>query len=103
MNSLVMVVGSEETPGEEVGVDVVVLAGMWEGNSESGLMDILQHLAVDMREELFTQLWKFLRVFGKSPIQMMQVEHDIDVGDARPVNLLMYQVKPLLAEALRGD
>ena len=78
-------------------------ATAWEGNSREALVEMLQHLGVEKRVELLDRLWKFPKVFGEAPGLTSWVEHDIDVGDSKPVKLPPYRLNPQRQLALEAE
>ena len=92
--------GTPEEEEEVMGVDVVVPATVFEGNSREALVEMLQHLSEDQRNELVDRLWQFPKVFSETPGLTSWVEHDIDVGDSKPIKLPPYRLNPQRQAAL---
>ena len=65
-------------------------------NSEalSSLDKVLSHLSDSRRCELADLVREFPRLFGDVPSRTDWVEHDIEVGDARPIKQRFYRMSP---------
>lgn len=103
----VLVVASEALGQEGDGVpepDESLLRGRLK-NSESlsNLDNLLSHLPESKREELSQLLHKFPCLFGDIPSQTDWIEHDIDVGDARPIKQQFYRMAPGKRDCLEAE
>lgn len=58
------------------------------------LNGILGHLPGSQKEELAGIIHKYLCLFGDVPSCTNMIEHDIDVGDAKPIKQRFYRVNP---------
>ncbi len=65
-------------------------------NSESlcNLDSLLLHLPVEQRVELWKLIGEFPQLFGDVPSRTSWIEHDIDVGEARPTRQRFYRMGP---------
>ena len=56
-------------------------------NSEmlKDLLSLMPHLSASQRHDLVSLILDFKCLFGDSPSRTNVLEHDIDVGDARPI------------------
>ena len=63
-------------------------------NSETltRLDDLMGHLDPENREELVTLIKKYPMLFSDTPTQTHLIEHDIDIGDAKPIKQKFYRV-----------
>ena len=94
---------SDVAPEEEqevMGVDMVVPATAWVGNSREALVARLEHLQEGQREELLGRLWQFSQVFSETPGLTTWATHDIEVGESKPVKLPPYRLNPQKQAAL---
>ena len=65
-------------------------------NSEmlAGLDSLLGHLDVEQRGQLKSLIFEFSPLFSDTPTCTSMIEHDIEVGDAKPVRQRFYRVSP---------
>ena len=91
---LVLFFGCDGVAPDLVGPDPVTPSEHWQGNSEAVLREKLQHLPLPQRNELWSKLSEFSPVFARAPGKTTWIEHDIDVGEAKPVKLPPYRVNP---------
>lgn len=85
-----------EQGGDDVlGPDEAILYGRLK-NSESlrNLDGLLSHLDVSKRQQLVTLINRFPCLFGDTPTRTHMVEHDIDIGDSKPIKQRFYRVHP---------
>lgn len=97
----VSLVGEEE---ETISPDDCVFRGRL-NNSESlhNLAFTLRHLSPVRCQELCDLLRSFPELFGDAPSRTDWVEHDIDVGDAKPIKQRFYRVAPEKRELMEKE
>ncbi len=74
-------------------------------NSESlqRLDSILSHLPPLQRAELISVLTSFPDLFGDTPSRTDWIEHDINVGEAKPIKQHFYRVSPDKREIMEAE
>lgn len=85
-----------EQGGDDVsGPDEAVLYGRLKNSESLGNLDgLLSHLDVSKRNQLAALIYRFPCLFGDTPTRTHVVEHDIDVGDSKPIKQRFYRVHP---------
>ncbi|KAF7654545.1 hypothetical protein LDENG_00068500 [Lucifuga dentata] len=86
------------------GPDEAVLQGRLK-NSESlqNLDGLLSHLEGSMRMQLAELIKSYPCLFGDTPTCTHLIEHDIDVGDAKPIRRRFYRVHPEKSKYLDSE
>ena len=67
------------------------------------LGDKFSHLAPNESKELQSLIKEYDVLFNDTPSVTHLIEHDIDVGDAKPIKKHPYRVNPLKAEAMNSE
>lgn len=79
--------------GEEEVVRVSVLQGQLKNSQTLQNPDVLiDHLDPEKREELLSLIRSYPVLFSDTPSQTHLIEHDIDIGDAKPIKQRFYCV-----------
>ncbi len=77
-------------------------ARTWESNSK--VMEYkLKHVEEDQRSGVMALFSKYPRVFQDKPGLTTILEHDIDVGEARPIKQAPYRIHPSRVEQVRKE
>lgn len=79
---------SQDLVAEEPGSDIIIPAGLWEGNGLVALRYKFTHLAPERRKVFSICLNEYSPVFVNVPSVTTCTTHDTDVSDARPVKIL---------------
>nr|XP_033964458.1 uncharacterized protein LOC117465610 [Pseudochaenichthys georgianus] len=97
-------VGAGVTVEEEYSPDDGLLRGRLK-NSESlaNLGGMLGHLTEPRRTELVDLVKNYPCLFGDTPSRTHLIEHDIEVGDAKPVRQRFYRMSPDKREHLEAE
>lgn len=77
----------------------------WMDNSVSweAVMEKLDHLSSEQRHELSTLLSQHQDLFRTTPGRTSVIQHDVDVGEAKPIKQSPYRVNPNRAEIIKEE
>ena len=94
--------GTEEEEEEEATPLPLSSSRAWQSNSTIKI-EKLQHLEESQRQDIEELFQKYPSVFQDKPGRTSLIEHDIDVGDARPVKLPPYRIHPSQVEQVKKE
>ena len=99
------VVQSAFSGGEDVAVpDDALLRGRLKNSETLKNLDVvLAHLTVEQRTELAKLIKSYPSIFGDTPSRTTLIEHDIDVGDAKPIRQRFYRVSEVKRKIIDGE
>ena len=63
----------------------------------------LGHLSVEERDSMANLIYEFPELFTDVPKKTNAIQHDVDVGDAKPCKQHPYQVNPLRAQYMENE
>ena len=78
---------------------------MWEQRIQmlANLDSKLGHLSVEERHTMTGLIDDFQELFTDVPKKTNEIQHDVDVGEARPCKQLPYQVNPLKVKHMESE
>ena len=74
--------------------DAVLQARLSNSEMLASLVSLLGHLECKHREQLKSLIYEFSSLFSDTPTCTNVIEHDIDVGDTKPIQQRFYRVSP---------
>lgn len=86
--------GTNSLEGEEISValDEILRGRLTNSQTLKNLSVLVDHLDPEKRNQLVTLIKEYPTLFSDIPTQTHLIEHDIDIGDAKPIKQKFYRV-----------